>query len=112
MKVTTIHLGNNKIELFNSSLGRETVKVDDEIVSSKYSMLGTDHEFTIMEDGKQVDCVVQFGYGMSGIVFDLYKDGQAIIESEKSSFMGYLMITAIIFVSVAVVLLIRLYNEF
>ena len=72
MKYTTIHLGTNKIELYNSLLGKETVKVNGETVSSTYSMLGAEHVFTINENGEQVDCTIKFGFGMNGIVFDLY----------------------------------------
>lgn len=97
MKLTTIQLGNNKIELINSSLGEETVKVNGEIVSCKYSMLGTNHEFTIAEDGKQVNCSVQFGFGAQGLVFDFYKDGIPIIKSERAStFWGFAIVMVII----------------
>lgn len=98
MKYTTIHLGTNKIELYNTLLGKETVKVNGEIVSSKYSMLGAEHVFTINEEGQQVNCTVQFGFGMNGIVFDLHKAGQPVIESEKSGCMGFLILILIIFI--------------
>lgn len=53
MKFTTIYLGENKIELFNSLLGKETVKVNDEMVSSKFSITGTEHLFSIKEQGNE-----------------------------------------------------------
>ncbi|MEX0724185.1 MAG: hypothetical protein WD053_09910 [Gracilimonas sp.] len=98
MKFTTIQLGNNKIELFNSLLGKETVKVNGEIVSSRYSFFGAEHTFTVNEDGRDVDCSVKFGFGMNGIVFDLYKGGTPIIESEKSGCMGMLMMFVMIMI--------------
>ncbi|MGN8226013.1 hypothetical protein [Gracilimonas sp. BCB1] len=102
MKYTTIHLGDNKIELHNTLLGKETVKVNGEVVSSKYSMLGAEHPFTIHEDGKDVNCNVQFGFSMNGVVFDLYKDGSPIIESEKKGcaamFILFIIVFSVIFV--------------
>lgn len=35
MKYTTVYLDENKIELFNTILGKETIKVNGEIVSEK-----------------------------------------------------------------------------
>ncbi len=97
MKYTTIHLGDNKIELYNSLMGKETIKVNGEIVSSKYSMLGAEHPFTIREDGTKVNCTVQFGFGMNGVVFDLYKEGSPIVESEKKGCAGLFILFIIVF---------------
>lgn len=97
MKYTTIHLGENKIELFNTLLGKETVKVNGEVVSSTYSLLGAEHIFSIREDGKDVNCVVQFGFGMNGVVFDLFKDGSPIVESEKKGCAGLFILFIIVF---------------
>ena len=45
MKLTTVYLGDKKIEFFNSLIGMETVKVNNEVVSSKFSITGTEHLF-------------------------------------------------------------------
>lgn len=97
MKYTTIQLGDNKIELFNSILGKETIKVNGETVSSAYSMLGGDHSFTINENGQEVDCSITYGFGVHGVVFDLYKDGVPVIKSEKSGYLGLTLLMLIIF---------------
>ncbi|MBO6587119.1 MAG: hypothetical protein JJ953_13500 [Gracilimonas sp.] len=97
MKYTTVHLGDNKIELFNTLLGKETVKVNGEVVSSTYSMLGAEHTFTVREDGRDVECTIQFGFGMNGVVFDLYKEGTPIIESEQKGCMGMFIVFIIVF---------------
>lgn len=97
MKFTTVHLGDNKIELFNTLLGKETVKVNGEVVSSTYSMLGAEHPFPIREDGKDIECIVQFGFGMNGVVFDLYKDKKPVIEAEKKGFISLFLIIIILF---------------
>ncbi len=47
MKYTTIYIGENKIEVFNTLLGIEKIKVNGEIVSRKFSIFGTEHNFTI-----------------------------------------------------------------
>src|SRR5688500_13246884 len=92
MKFTTIYLGENKIEIFNSILGRETVKVNDEEVSSKFSIKGTEHIFNIHEDEKEVECKLSMGLGLSGVVIDLYKNGKPVIESPKKGCVGVFLI--------------------
>ena len=92
MKFTTIHLGDNKIEVFNSILGKETIKVNDEIVSEKYSMLGTEHLFKIKENEQDVDCKLITGFGFNGVVFDLYKNEKPIIESPKNGCLAFFLI--------------------
>lgn len=102
MKFTTVHLENNKIELFNSILGKETIKVNDKIVSEKRSIFGTIHSFKIVENGKDVTCKLATGFGFNGVVIDLYKEGKPIIESPKSGLMGimiYLFVAAVVIVA-------------
>ncbi len=85
MKHTTVNLDENKIELFNTLLGKETVKVNGKIVSEKRSITGTDHNFVIIENGNQIPYKLSTGFGMNGIVFSLYKNGKPVIETPKSS---------------------------
>lgn len=103
MKYSTIHIGNNKIEIFNSLLGKETIKVNGEVVSSKYSMSGAEHEFTISDDGRPARCKIKFGFGVNGVVFDLYKEENPIVESEKSGCMGFIFV--IVFTFIVIILL-------
>lgn len=102
MKFTTVHLDNNKIELFNSILGKETIKVNNKIVSEKRSIFGTVHSFKIAENGKDVTCKLATGFGFNGVVIDLYKEGKPIIESPKSGLMGimiYLFVATVVIVA-------------
>lgn len=102
MKFTTVHLDNNKIELFNSILGKETIKVNNKIVSEKRSVFGTVHSFKIAENGKDVTCKLATGFGFNGVVIDLYKEGKPIIESPKSGVRGiiiYLFVAVIVIVA-------------
>lgn len=101
MKFSTIHLGNNKIEIFNSFMGKETIKLNGEIVSEKKSITGAKHNFKIIENDQKVDCKLILGYGANGVVMDLYKDNIAIIESPKSSLLAILFFLVIFFVFVA-----------
>ncbi|MDO9276714.1 MAG: hypothetical protein Q7T92_14370 [Lutibacter sp.] len=101
MKFTTVHLENNKIELFNSILGKETIKVNDKIVSKKRSIFGTVHSFKIEENGTDVTFKLATGFGFNGVVIDLYKEGKPIIESPKSGLMGIIIYLFVVLIVVA-----------
>lgn len=98
MKFTTIYLGENKIEVFNSFLGKETVKINDEIVTNKFSLFGTEHNFKITENEELVECKLDIGYGINGAIFSLYKNKQPIIVSNKNG--GGIFIVVILILSV------------
>jgi len=88
MKYYTIDLGDNKIEIYSSLLGKETVKVNGNIVSSKYAIFGAEHFFTFIENEKEVKCKIDMG----GFVdFKFYKDDKPIIISQKHHFVNFLM---------------------
>ena len=99
MKYTTIHVGENKIEVFNTLLGVEKIKVNGEIVSRKFSIFGAEHNFTIKENDKNVECKIDFGFGLHGVVFNLYKDNKPIVESPKN---GCLLFIVIFLVALAI----------
>jgi len=84
MKFTTIYLDENKITFSNSWLGKETIHVNDELVSSKYSFGGTEHLFTIPDKNGVANCKLVTGFGNTGVVIDLYKNDKPIIESPKN----------------------------
>jgi hypothetical protein len=102
MKFSTINLGDNKIEIFNSFLGKETIRVNGEIVSEKTSITGAKHHFKIIENNQKVDCKLTLGFGTNGVVMDFYKDNIAIIESPKSSLLGIIFFSVIFFAIVAI----------
>lgn len=93
MKATTIYLDENKIELFNSLLGNEMVKVNGEQVSYKFSIWGAKHRFKIIENGQEIDCELITGTGLFGLAIDLYKDEQPIIKSQKFGCLVWLLIS-------------------
>jgi len=108
MKFSTIQLGNNKIEIFNSFLGKETIIVNGKIASEKNSIRGAKHTFKMLENDRQVNCKLNLGYGSNGVVMDLYVDNVAIIESPRSSFL--VISTIIIFIILVVTTQIAYFN--
>ena len=99
MKFTTVYIGENKIEIFNTLLGVEKIKVNGEIVSKKFSIFGTEHNFAIKENDENVECKINFGFGFHGVVFNLYKDNKPIIESPQN---GCLLFIAIFLIALAI----------
>lgn len=96
MKYTTIYLENNKIEIHNSLFGKETIKVDGQVVSSKYSMFGANHHFSIKENDELNHYQIQISLGIQGVLYDLYKNGKPIIESEKGGCLNIFLIMLLI----------------
>ena len=99
MKLTTIYLDEIKIEIFNSIIGIETIKVNGEVVSSKFSFFGATHYFSLTENETVTNYMLKLGFGFNGVVFDLYKNNKPIIESPKSGcLLFFLIICSIYFV--------------
>ena len=80
MKVVTFQVDGHKIELYNSWLGKETVKVDDQIVSSAYSMWGMSHKFNLEEDAQhQYRIETSIGGYPSMVNINLYRNDEALV---------------------------------
>lgn len=73
MKYTEFTVDNNKIEFLNSILGKETVVVNGEKVSERFSVTGTEHHFTI----KSNHFILKSNY-------ELFKDKKLKIELLKN----------------------------
>ncbi|MDI5898666.1 hypothetical protein [Flavobacterium yafengii] len=97
MKFTTINLGDNKIEVFNSFMAKETIVLNGKIVSEKRSITGATHHFKMIENDQEVACKFILGYGLNGVVMSLYKDNKPVIESQSSMFFGFVLITLLTF---------------
>jgi len=82
MKLITIHLGDKKIEVQNSFWGIETIRVNDELVSSKFSFFGTNHIFKQIENSEEILYEVKIRTGF-GPVVDIYRQGNPILEFPK-----------------------------
>jgi len=99
VKYTTVNLGENRIEIYNSILGKETIKVNGKTVSEKYSIFGTEHKFKVIENGNEMNCKIVLGFSINGIVFDLYKDDKPIIVSPKFGCTSLLIFIILISIS-------------
>ena len=73
------------IELHNNWLGEETVIVGGQIVSKKSSVYGTDHHFTIKENGNSVNYLLTTKVmdSMMTVGVDLSRNGKLIHENVK-----------------------------
>ncbi len=95
MKYITVYLDENKIEFFNAFLGKETIKVNNEIVSEKRSISGTEHNFVINEKGNEVPCKLTTGVSMYGVVINLYKNDKPVVEMPKKNKLALLFFVII-----------------
>lgn len=86
MLISSIYYQDSKIDIYNSWLGKETIKVNGQTVSSKSSIFGSTHHFTINMQGEEKQCKFVAALGYGGIVFDFYVDDQPIVESPKNGF--------------------------
>lgn len=68
--------GNTVIEFHNNWLGEETVIVNGRIVSKKSSILGTNHYFTVVEDGQEANYILTTKVNdQMQVVLDLSRNG-------------------------------------
>ncbi len=73
--------GDTIIEIHNNWLGEETVIVNGQIVSKKYSVWGTNHYFNVMEDGHTIRYILTTRVdGNMQVVLDLSRNGKPIYE--------------------------------
>lgn len=80
MKFITLHICDSKIELHNSVLGKETIIVDGQIISEKYSLTGANHRFSIRDNGQDKPAQLNTKLTMNGAIFDLYVDNKPVVE--------------------------------
>ena len=96
MKYTTVYLDGKCIEVYNTLLGKEIIKVDQQIVSEQYSIFGGNHTFEI--DG--VPYEMSFHFTIHGIAFDIIRNGKPIVESNRGgcfAMMGLIVISVLVF---------------
>ncbi|KEO72014.1 hypothetical protein [Anditalea andensis] len=85
---------------------KKPLKENGQKVSTKRSFLGGGHVFSINTEGadKQFKFTSSLGYG--GIVYDMYVDGDPILESSKGGFFYSAMI-----IGMAIGIFISIYNR-
>ena len=106
-KVTTITLGETKIEFHNSLFGKETIIVNGEKVSSVKSLSGTEHNFTVKESGADVQYKLISGLNLNGIAVSLYRNGDPVLEAPSAGRWGFwLVLLAVVLFATIVNLLV------
>lgn len=82
MKILSVNIGGTRIEFDNNMwTGHESIYVNEELISKKFSFFGTDHIFDVEEDGEWVEYVLTTGYGWQGIKTKITRNGITIIDS-------------------------------
>ncbi len=104
MKLQTIYLDADVIDLSYTFWGVETISINNQKVSSKWSIFGTIHEF---EYGNN-RFYLKTGFGIFGIAIDLNKNSLPVIQSNREG--GILIIIA--FVLVFMEILYKIFNSF
>lgn len=80
MQYQKLNSGKTIIEFHNNWLGEETVIVNGQIVSKKFSILGAHHPFTVMEDGKKVRYALISKLNGIEVLLDLKRNGKVVHE--------------------------------
>ncbi len=81
MQYQKLLVGDTIIEFHNNWLGEETVIVNGHLVSKKSSIWGTDHHFTLVEQGHHARYILttKMNAGMQ-VLLDLRRNGELIQE--------------------------------
>ncbi|MCB0702297.1 MAG: hypothetical protein R2863_12300 [Candidatus Kapaibacterium sp.] len=103
MKFITLHIGDSKIELYNTLLGKETIIVDGQKISEKYSITGANHRFTIIENGQEKHAQLNTKLTLNGGAFDLYVDNKPIIEIPESNGSAIIFFFGIVILAAALI---------
>jgi len=86
MKIMTVNINRIRIE-FNNNLwtGHQTIIVDGQLVSKKFSIFGREHIFDVFEEGDYVEYTLKTGLGpgYGGIIYDLYRNGKLLVSSDS-----------------------------
>jgi hypothetical protein len=73
---------NNRIDIYNTWFGRETIFHNGNLVSEKHSWFGHCHEFSVTEGLNLVQYKIDVGYRAHfRIGFDIFRNGRAIMLS-------------------------------
>jgi len=81
MKILSFFHNGNEIEIHNNIWGKETILYNGEKMTSHYSFFGKNHCFSVKEEGDWVDYEVQVGFAAYGVGFNIYRNGETLMES-------------------------------
>jgi hypothetical protein len=102
MKLVTFRIGDNIIELNNNIWGTETVILNGDVVSQKWSVFGVEHPFTIRENDQSKEAMVKIGYNFPyGFQIDLSIDNKPIVQHSRSKKLFWIILGILILFVVA-----------
>lgn len=82
MKIISVNINGTNIRFDNCMwTGYESIYVNGELVSKKFSWWGMDHFFEVEEDGVWVDYVLTTGIGWGGVTTDIKRNGIPVLVS-------------------------------
>ena len=84
MKYAELKDGENKIEFYNTFYGKESVIVDGTVLSSKFSITGTTHDFKLASDDYQLSSRYKL-FSKRSIDLELTKNGTLIASETKET---------------------------
>lgn len=81
MKIFAVNIGRTNIEFHNNMwTGHESIYVNGERISKKWSIFGASHYFEVEEEDGWADYVLTTGIGMMGVSTSLSRNGVSIVE--------------------------------
>lgn len=90
MRQVTFNIDNTIIQFSNDWMGNETISVNGEQVSKKFSFFGTKHHFTIDNNGILENYSITSDVSFkNNIVISLYKDDTKLEEKSINYFEDY-----------------------
>jgi hypothetical protein len=85
MRYLTLNIADNlQLSIDNSMTGVETICMNEEVVSKKFSFWGAEHTFTREENGEVVNYEVKIGLNFTGIGYNVYRNDEPILLSNIS----------------------------
>ena len=94
MKYKEYIINEKRIEFHNSIIGKETVLIDKKVISQKYSILGTEHKFSIDGEDYHIKSSVEL-FKTIGVKLILSKNGEQIEKdylADKNQFIAGLVL--------------------
>ena len=82
MRYLTLNIAEDlNLSIDNSMTGVETIYINEEEVSKKFSFWGATHIFTRKENDEEVNYKVKIGLSFTGIGYNIYRNGNTILQS-------------------------------
>lgn len=86
MRYLTLNIAENlQLSIDNSMTGVETIYINEEEVSKKFSFWGANHVFTRNENGETINYQVKIGLSFTGIGYNIYRNDAPILISNGVS---------------------------